>query len=98
MNFAQELPFYKCSDYQVIRECLSTSERLLDLFKNNEFANQIKGIVNSFTSENYNCNYYNTSNFPHVLKEHNEDCLKAIHINIRSFEKNKFKLIYPAQN
>ena len=55
-------------------------------------ARQIKSIVNNFTNENYNCKYYNTSQFQSFIKNFDTDGLKMIHFNIRSFEKNKFLL------
>ena len=42
LKYFQELPFFSCSNYQIIRECLSTSENLLEIFENNEFASQMK--------------------------------------------------------
>ena len=61
LKYFQELPFSSCSNYQIIRECLGTSESLIDFFKNNEFATQMKKIISTFTKENYNCDYYNHS-------------------------------------
>ena len=70
------------------------SENLLEFFKNNEFTVQMKQIISSFTDENYSCNYYNQSNITKIINEHNINCNKVINFNIRSFEKNKFKLYY----
>ena len=70
------------------------SENMIEFFKNNEFTMQMKQITNSFSQENYNCNYFNHSNFNKVLSEHNADSLKVTNFNIRSFEKNKFKFYY----
>ena len=94
LKYFQELPFFSCSNYQIIRECLSTSENLLEIFENNEFASQMKKIIDAFTKDNYTCNYYNHSNLPNVVNAHSKNSLKIIHINIRSFETNKFKLFY----
>ena len=33
LKYFQELPFYSCSDYQIIRECLSTTENLIEFLK-----------------------------------------------------------------
>ena len=82
LKYFQELPFYSCSDYQIIRECLSTTENLIDFFKNNDFATQMKRMINTFTKENYTCNYYNQSSLMKVINVHNENSLKKIHINI----------------
>ena len=94
LKYFQELPFFSCSDYQIIRECLSTSKNLIEIFKNNEFATQMKKIIDTFTKENYTCNYYNQSSLTKVINAHSKKSLKTIHINIRSFETNKFKLFY----
>ena len=93
-HLAKELPFYNCTNYQIIRECQSMSENMIEFFKNNEFTMQMKQITSSFTDENYSCNYYNHSNISKVISEHNADCLKVINFNIRSFEKNKFNLYF----
>ena len=93
-HLAKELPFYNCTNYQIIRECQSMSENMIEFFKNNEFTMQMKQITSSFTDENYSCNYYNHSNISKVISKHNADCLKIINFNIRSFEKNKFNLYF----
>ena len=54
----------------------------------------MKIMINTFTKENYTCDYYNQSSLMKVINVHNENSLKTIHINIRSFETNKFKLFY----
>ena len=94
LKYFRELPFNSCSNYQIIRECLKTSENLIEIFKQNEFANQMKQISDTFTKDNYTCDYYNQSSLSKVINVHHESSLKIIHINIRSFEKNKFKLFY----
>ena len=92
LKLAQEMPFSACTDYQVFRECSNQIGNIFEIFNNNSFAKQIKTLVNNFTNENYNCKYYNTSEFQSLIKNLDSDSLKMIHFNIRSFEKNKFLL------
>ena len=83
-----ELPFFKCSDYELISLCMSTKEKLLQLFESNNFSNQ---LINNFNTikENFTCNYFNESSFQKVLNSHNSCSLKMVHTNIRSINKNK---------
>ena len=89
-KYFRKLPFSSCSNYRIIKECLSTSENLIEIFKNNEFATQMKKNIATFTKENYTCDYYNHSSLTKVINSHSENSLKVIHLNIRSFETNKF--------
>ena len=57
-KLAQEMPFLTCPDYEMLRECSTQISDIFKLFNNNNFARQIKSIVNNFTNENYNCKYY----------------------------------------
>ena len=83
-----ELPFFKCSDYELISLCMSTKEKLLHLFESNNLSNQ---LINNFNTikENFTCNYFNESSFQKVLNSHNSCSLKMVHTNIRSINKNK---------
>ena len=92
LKLAKEMPFFTCMDYQLYREISTQTGNIFEIFKDNIFARQIKTIVNNFTTENYNCKYYNTSQFQSLIKNFDTDDLKMIHFNIRSFEKNKFLL------
>ena len=92
LSNARQLPFACCTDYQVINEFENSKTKLLDLFNCNGFSKQINTYINDFAKDNYTCKYYNHSSFPKVLGEHDKDCLKTVHINIRSLEKNKFEL------
>ena len=92
LKLAKEMPFSTCTDYQFYREISSQIGNIFEIFKDNIFARQIKTLVNNFTTENYNCKYYNTSQFQSLIKNFDTDDLKMIHFNIRSFEKNKFLL------
>ena len=94
LKLAQEMPFFTCSDYQIFRECSTQIGNIFEIFNDNIFARQIKTLVNNFTSENYNCKYYNTSEFQSLTKNFDTDGLKMIHFNIRSFEKKKKFIVF----
>ena len=93
LKLAHEMPFFTCTDYQVFRECSTQIGNIFEIFNDNVFAKQIKTLVNNFTNENYNCKYYNTSEFQSLIKSFNTGGLKMIHFNIRSFEK-KFTVCF----
>ena len=90
---AQEMPFSSCTDYQLYRECSTQISNIFEIFNDNNFAKQIKTLVNNFTTDNYSCQYYNDSKFQSLMKTNNDIGLKVTHFNIRSFEKNKFILL-----
>ena len=94
---SNELPFSKCSDYEIISLCMSTNEKLLHLFESNNFSNQ---LINNFNTikENFTCNYFNESSFKKVLNSHNSCSLKMVHTNIRSINKNKAILKLDLEN
>ena len=85
--------FSSCTDYQLYRECSTQIGNIFEIFNDNNFAKQIKTLVNNFTTDNYSCQYYNDSKFQSLMKTNNDIGLKVTHFNIRSFEKNKFILL-----
>ena len=44
--------------------------------------------VNGFSKDNYTCGYFQENSILNLLKKHLPDCLKMIHQNIVSFNKN----------
>ena len=93
---AQEMPFSSCTDYQLYRECSTQIGNIFEIFNDNNFAKQIKTLVNNFTTDNYSCQYYNNSKFQSLMKTNNDIGLKVTHFNIRSFEKKKiYTIILP---
>ena len=88
----REFPFASCTDYQLTSEFTNSKSKLLDLFSSNGFSKQINNLIKDFAKDNYKCKYHNYSSFPKLLSEHQTKCLKAIHINLRSLELNKYKL------
>ena len=88
----REFPFSSCTDYQLISELTNSKSKLLDLFNSNGFSKQINNLINDFAKDNYKCKYHNHSSFPKLLSEHHNNGLKAIHINIRSLDLNKYIL------
>jgi len=86
---AQNLPFYKCSDFIMLTECLSSKERFLDFFENNNFTTEYQNIIEGLTTENFSCRYYNEDKFNSMVpKQHEYSSLKTFHLNIRSLNKN----------
>ena len=59
MLFFYELPFYKCSDYTIINECMTTNNKILYNFENNIFSDINNKIIESLSIDNFSCNYYN---------------------------------------
>ena len=84
---AKQLPFSSCTDYQLLNTLTYSESNIFNLFHENSFAKSIKKYLENVSKENYNCNYYNSSSFPSLLKEFDIDGLKVIHFNIRSMEK-----------
>ena len=86
-----ELPFFKCSDYEIIMMCMTAKEKILQMFENNDFSNQLINNL-SMLKDNYTCNYFNENSFHKVIDHHNPKSLKIFHINIRSINKHKIIL------
>ena len=90
---AQNLPFYKCSDFAMLTECLTNKERFLDFFENNNFTSEHKNIIEGLSTEKFSCKYYNENNFNSMVpKQHACSSLKLFHQNIRSLNKNCHQL------
>ena len=70
---------------------MSTKEKFLQLFEQNDFSNQLFNNLNVF-KDNFACGYYNENTFQKVTKTHNPKSLKVFHINIRSLNKHKIIL------
>ena len=88
-----QLPFQNCSDFYISYECLSLKDKMLDRFKNNNFTTEMQNYVNTFSKENYTCDYYTEYNFNNVLNKHQSNSLSAFHANLDSFESKKYLLV-----
>ena len=78
------LPFYSCSDYTVMYECMSANSKILKRLENNGFSKKYIDLIESYTLGNFDCKYYNEDKFNFMLSKHHPDALKVYHQNIRS--------------
>ena len=90
--FSTQLPFYNCTDYYISYECLSIKNKMLNRLKNNDFTREMIQYVNGFSKDNYTCDYFIEEEFNSLLTKHQKKALKTFHLNIGSFDKNKFEL------
>ena len=58
-SLAQTLPFFVCSDYEMLSQCLTNKDKFLELFENNSFTSQCFNLKEGLSMENYSCRYYN---------------------------------------
>ena len=91
-TFSSQLPFYNCSDYYISYECLTIKNKMFDRFKNNNFTKEMIQYVNGFSKNNYTCDYFSEEGFNSILRNHQNNALKVFHVNICSFDRNKFEL------
>lgn len=90
-DFTEILPYYKCSDQQIIDNHSGQKEEFL---KSLEANNLSKDIIEHTSTllENFHCSYENESSFQKLTKKHNSNSLKIFHLNIRSINKHKLLL------
>ena len=86
------LPFQKCSNAQIQYEYSSERETLYEKFNNSQFLLDIADHVNSFTTDNYKCNFYDINRFNSTFNSNNDN-LKICHLNIRSINLDKHELL-----
>ena len=86
------LPFQKCSNAQIQYEYSSERETLYEKFNNSQFLLDIADHVNSFTTDNYKCNFYDINRFNSTFNSNNDN-LKICHLNIRSINLHKHELL-----
>ena len=91
-TISSQLPFYNCSDYYISYECLTIKNKMFDRFKNNNFTKEMIQYVNGFSKNNYTCDYFSEEGFNSILRNHQNNALKVFHVNICSFDRNKFEL------
>ena len=92
MDIVSELPFAKCSDYQIITEFSTSKTQVLEFLSNNNFSSEMFKHINKITKDNYTCKYYNEASFSSVLAQHNDSPLRVFHTNIRSLKAHCFQL------
>ena len=88
VNLSNELPFHGSSCSQIIQLFQSEKDELFERLANNNFSRNMLKHVNGFSKDNYTCGYYQENSIHNLLKKHLPDCLKIIHQNIVSFNKN----------
>ena len=93
VNNFKELPFSKCTDYQLIIEFALPIQNLLEKFENNNFSSDMFKHINKISKNNYSCKYYTEMSFPKAINQHKQSPFKVFHTNIRSLQLNGFALL-----
>ena len=91
-SLAQTLPFFVCSDYEMLSQCLTNKDKFLELFENNSFTSQCFNLKEGLSMGNYSCRYYNEDSFNSMVPKHMLNSLKVSHLNIRSLNKHCHEL------
>ena len=84
----KELPFHDLSRNHIIKLFQSEKDLLFERLANNDFSKNMVKHVNGFSKDNYTCGYYQENSIQNLVKKHLPDCLKTIHQNVVSFNKN----------
>ena len=92
INFISDLPFYDCSDFTIMDECMSANSKVLKRLENNGFLKKYIELIESYTFENFSCKYYNEDRFNFMISKHHTDALKVYHQNIRSLNLHSYEL------
>ena len=96
MNYANILPFYTLTDYNVEREFISTKRRFENLINNEKFECLLKEnkYEQIFSPSNMTpCQYFDEEEF--IKKNRKSDeCLNIFALNIRSLPKHGGELLY----
>ena len=92
-TLALALPFHNCSDAQVQSEFLGIRETTLEKYKCSKFFKEMAEYTNSFTANNYKCNYYDINSFNSTFANTNNYYPKICHLNIRSLNLHKHELL-----
>ena len=58
LALALALPFMFLSDEQIQTEFISNIESIIEKYENSGFFKDMSDYLNTFTSENYQCNYF----------------------------------------
>ena len=84
----KELPFHGSSSYEIIKLFQTEKDLLFERLANNNFSKNMLKHVNGFSKDNYTCGYFQEKSIQNLLKKHLPNCLKIIHQNVVSFNKN----------
>ena len=91
--FSANLPFSNCSIAQIEQEFLGEKKTLFEKYSNSKFFKDMADYVNTISSNNYTCNYYDINSFNSKFTKTNNSYLKMCHINIRSINLHKHELL-----
>ena len=92
LALALALPFINLSYEQIRTEFLSDKQSITEKYENSNFLKDMSDYVNTFTSDNYQCNYFDVESFNSKHSNNKHQYLKICHINIRSLNLNKHTL------
>ena len=92
LEFALALPFKKIDDDEFRTEFLSDKQLIIEKYSNNNFLKDMSDYINSFTSDNYLCNYYDINSFNSRHRKNEYMYPKICHLNIRSLNLHKHEL------
>ena len=66
--------------------------KVLEKLEANNFNRNMIKLVNGFSKNNNNCGYFEEESINKLSEKHLQDCLKAVHLNIESFNSNGSEL------
>ena len=64
---AQILPYYASSDYEMLQDCQTSKDELLEFLENNNFTSVYNTIVDGLSAVNFSCKYYNEDKFNSII-------------------------------
>ena len=80
----QALPFANCSVDQIQEIFKSDKQSFYETFHGSKFFKDMSEYVNTFTTDNYHCNYYDINGFNSKFSNIGNSHIKICHLNIRS--------------
>ena len=80
----QTLPFASCSVAQVQEIFRSDKESFYEIYYGSKFFKDMSDHVNTFTTDNYHCKYYDIDGFNTKFSNIGNSYIKICHLNIRS--------------
>ena len=92
LALALALPYVNLSFDQVRIEHLNEKDTFLEKHGKNNFLNDMADYVNTFTSDNYLCKYYDINSFNSKHSKNEYIYPKICHLNIRSLNLHKHEL------
>ena len=92
LKLALALPFILLSNDQIRKEFLSDKQLITEKYSNSKFLNDMADYVNTFTSDNYLCKYYDIDSFNSKHSNNDHKFPKICHLYIRSLNLHKHEL------